>query len=82
MGSDYYQDQCKETVDDNLPPFGIDDGAYIDGAIVDKNCRVGKNVRIELNGHTEQDFDHTDVLIRDGIIVVPKGTVLPDGWKL
>lgn len=83
MGADYYQDECKETLEnDDRPAIGIGDGAYIDGAIVDKNCRVGKNARIEPSGHTEQDFDHTDVLIRDGIIVVPKGTVLADGWKL
>ncbi|QEG18903.1 glucose-1-phosphate adenylyltransferase [Gimesia maris] len=83
MGADYYQDECKETLEnDDRPAIGIGDGAFIDGAIVDKNCRVGKNARIEPNGHSEQDFDHTEVLIRDGIIVVPRGTVLADGWKL
>ena len=82
MGADYYQDQCKELDQDDRPPIGIGDGAYIDGAIVDKNCRVGKGARIELNGHTETDFDQSDVMIRDGIIVVPKGTVLEEGWKL
>jgi hypothetical protein len=37
------------------------------------SLRLNINVRIELNGHTEQDFDHSDVLIRDGISSYPKG---------
>lgn len=70
-----------------LEPFEFESGFpkclfCFDGAIIDLNCRVGKNARIEPNGHSEQDFDQTDVLIRNGIIVVPKGTVLADGWKL
>ena len=64
------------------PPLGIGDGSHIEGAIIDKNCRIGRNVRI-IN---EQGLENTEEtpfgMIRDGIVVTAKGTSLPDGWRL
>ena len=50
-------------------------------AIIDKNCRIGKGVRIDSESLTSPDFDHEKYIARDSIIVAPKDTVFPDGWK-
>ena len=82
MGNDYYErpDQLAENRTQGRPNVGIGAGTVIDGAIIDKNCRIGQNVRIDTD--TSQDADHGDVVIRDGVIVVPKGKTLADGWSL
>ena len=51
----------------------------MEGAILDKNVRIGKNCRIVLRDGIEGDCDIKGVYVRDGIIVVPKDAVLPDG---
>ncbi len=84
MGADFY-----ETLDalavhraNGNPPLGIGEGSHIEGAIIDKNCRIGRNVRVV----NEQGLDNTEEtpfgMIRDGIVVTAKGTALPDGWKM
>ena len=52
----------------------------ITGAIIDKNCHIGRNVRIESQNRPDADFDNLS--IRDGIIVAHKGASFPDGWTL
>jgi len=84
MGADYYE--ANERVADNddagLPRVGVGPGAVIDGAIIDKNCRIGAGARI-VNDSGRQDFDgDAGCVVRDGVIVVPKNAVLPPGWKL
>jgi glucose-1-phosphate adenylyltransferase len=82
LGSDFY-----ETADDmavhaarGLPAMGIGDGTVIEGAIVDKNVRIGRNTRI-VNEHGWQSIADSDrFTVRDGIAVVPKDAVVPDGW--
>ncbi len=61
-----------------MPPIGIGAETIVQGAIIDKNARVGAGVRI-LNeaGETEKDGD--GYYIREGIVVVPKNGVIPDG---
>jgi glucose-1-phosphate adenylyltransferase len=60
------------------PPLGIGDNTFIENAIIDKNARIGKNVRI----HNASGFRHHDggsFFVRDGIVIVPKSGVIPDG---
>ncbi len=84
MGADFYQtaDDLAASRASGHPPLGIGEGTVIDGAIVDKNCCIGRNVRIT----NERGFDTTpetpEAMVRDGIVVVPKDAILPDGWKL
>jgi len=84
MGADFYEapGEIASHQSNGEPPLGVGEGSYIEGAIVDKNCRIGRNVRIV----NEQGIDHTDEtpfgMIRDGIVVLAKETSLPDGWKL
>ena len=64
----------------NRPPLGIGDRTVIDGAIIDKNCRIGSDVTIKPTG--EDEAEHGPVVIRDGIIVVPREASVPDGWSM
>jgi glucose-1-phosphate adenylyltransferase len=84
MGNDFYD--LPEAMNNNriqgLPPLGIGEGSVIEGAIIDKNCRIGRNVRIS-NEKGVLDSPETQYgMFRDGIAVVPKGTTLPDDWTL
>jgi glucose-1-phosphate adenylyltransferase len=84
MGADDYQPPCEIVADTaaGRPLIGIGDGTLIDGAIVDKNCRIGKNVRI-INEHKLLESPETpQAVISDGIVVIPKGAVVPNGWSL
>ncbi len=79
MGSDMFD---REASDGTRPALGIGEGSVIENAIVDKNCRIGRNVRIVHRPGLDANCDVNGVYIRDGIIVVPKESVLPDGWTL
>jgi len=62
----------------DAPPVGIGEGSIIENAIIDKNARIGRDVRItNLNGVREAEGDGW--AIRDGIVVVPKNSIIPDG---
>jgi glucose-1-phosphate adenylyltransferase len=85
MGADYYEGSI-ELQDDQAtgrPPVGIGAGSLIDGAIIDKNCHIGRNVRILNEAGIENSPGEDDVcMIRDGLPVVLKNASLPDGWRL
>jgi glucose-1-phosphate adenylyltransferase len=83
MGNDYF-----ETIPDmNLarqngqPILGIGDRCYIKNAIVDKNVRIGDDVRINGGTHLE-NCDHALYTVKDGIVVVKKGAVIPNGFVI
>ncbi|MCU0728162.1 MAG: sugar phosphate nucleotidyltransferase [Planctomycetes bacterium] len=59
------------------PPVGIGEGSLIEDAIVDKNARVGRDVRIPARPG-RPDSDGPAWVVRDGIVVIPKNAVLPD----
>jgi glucose-1-phosphate adenylyltransferase len=84
MGSDWYQTEAEAAADcaAEHPVVGIGDDTVIEGAIVDKNCRIGSGVRVA-NDTGEWDSSETpEAMIRDGVIVVTRGALLPDGWEL
>lgn len=83
MGNDYY-----ETLDDianagkaGIPLLGIGLRCYIRNAIIDKNCRIGDDVRINGGSHLE-NTDHTLYTVKDGIVVLKKGAVIPNGFVI
>jgi glucose-1-phosphate adenylyltransferase len=84
MGNDFYD--LPATVATNqtngLPPLGIGEGSVIEGAIIDKNCRIGRNVHIANEKGVLDSPENQYGMIRDGIVVVPKGASLPDNWTL
>jgi glucose-1-phosphate adenylyltransferase len=80
LGADYYEtaEESDRARAQGLPPVGIGAETSIECAIVDKNARIGQGVRIaNADGVKEKDGDGW--YIRDGIVVVPKGAVIPDG---
>jgi glucose-1-phosphate adenylyltransferase len=80
LGADYYEtpDEAARSMGQGLPPMGIGDESVVEGAIVDKNARIGRGVRI-LNEGKVQEADGDGYFIREGIVVVPKNGVVRDG---
>ncbi len=77
MGADFYEREGPASGDDG-PSLGIGHGCRINGAIIDKNARIGENVRIEPFPRGV-DLDHENWTVRDGVVVVPKDGVLLPG---
>jgi len=79
MGADYYEtDKHREqNRRDGVPDIGIGEGSVIEGALIDKNARIGRNVHIR---HIPDREDETNEnwTASDGIVVLPKGAVIPD----
>jgi glucose-1-phosphate adenylyltransferase len=63
------------------PPVGIGEGSLIQNAIVDINARIGREVRIH-NKDRVQEAQGDGWVIRDGIVVVLKDAVIPDGTTI
>jgi glucose-1-phosphate adenylyltransferase len=61
-----------------LPDIGVGDNAVIERSILDKDCRIGANVQI-VNRRNLQQAEGDNFVIRDGIVVIPNGAVVPDG---
>jgi len=80
MGADYYQtlDELEMERRRGLPWIGIGEDAIIRGAIIDKNVRIGANVRILNEAHRDH-YDGENYYIREGIVVVPKNVTITDG---
>lgn len=82
MGADYYQsiEDMREDLDARRPRIGIGENAVIRRAIIDKNARIGANVRL-LNEANREEADGPDgsYFIRERIILVPKNGVIKDG---
>jgi len=77
MGADFYEELAERT-DRNVPPIGIGRNSVVDRAIIDKNARIGENVVITPDGKAP-NVDSENYYIRDGVVVIPKNAVLPDG---
>lgn len=83
MGTDFYEtlEEMNLSVDSGLPRLGIGERCYIKNAIIDKNCRIGSDVRINGGKHLANS-DHALYTIKEGIVVVKKGAVIPDGFVI
>ncbi|MBV9489549.1 MAG: glucose-1-phosphate adenylyltransferase [Verrucomicrobia bacterium] len=77
MGADYYQDEAPQGPPGS-PPLGIGRNARIEGAIIDKNVRIGDGVVITPEGKPA-NVEAGNYYLRDGVVVVPKGAVIPAG---
>ncbi|HQJ15042.1 MAG TPA: glucose-1-phosphate adenylyltransferase [Candidatus Omnitrophota bacterium] len=72
MGNDYYDNSRQ------APTLGIGKNCHIRKAIIDKNVRMGDNVRI-INRDRLVDFENEFCVIRNGIVIIPKAAVIPSG---
>lgn len=83
MGSDYYEtlEDIKNDVEKGIPKIGIGERCQFKNVIMDKDCRVGDDVHI--NGGTHlPDSDHFLYTVKDGIVVLKKGAIVPDGFVI
>jgi glucose-1-phosphate adenylyltransferase len=83
MGSDHYQTlaEINEQTNAGQPLIGIGDRCYINNAIVDKNCRIGNDVSINGGLHLAEG-DYGFYVVKEGIVVVKKGCMIPNGTKI
>ena len=81
MGADFYETETQkaENNEARIPNVGIGRGAIVKGAIIDKNVRIGEGCRIGVDDIRRTDGNYGDHYIIDGIIVIPKNTVLYPG---
>ena len=80
MGSDYYQ-ALEEILDDRVISMGIGKRWFIKNAILDKNCFIGDDVRINGGKHLAND-ENESYAIKEGIVVIKKGAIIPNGFTL
>ena len=79
MGADYYETEADRTENKRRgrPAIGIGDGTVIEGAIIDKNARIGRDVRIRhLPDRPDSETDNWAA--RDGLVVIPKNAAIAD----
>jgi glucose-1-phosphate adenylyltransferase len=83
MGADYYQTKPEVAADreKGRPAIGVGRACRIKRAIIDKNARIGDNVSLSPEGKPDGDYAHS-IVIRDGILCVCKGAVIPSGFSL
>ena len=83
MGNDYYQniEEIRTNSLNGIINIGIGERCFISNTIVDKNCRIGNDVQLNGGKHLE-DTNTNLYTIKDGIIVVKKGVILPDGFTV
>ncbi len=84
MGSDYYEteEQLQSNVAKGRPNLGIGRNCRIKHAIIDKNTRIGDGCQISPEGKADGTYAGGAIVIRDGVLVVPKGVTLPSGTVL
>ena len=80
MVADYFETpaQRKDNRRRKRPDIGIGEGTVIEDAIVDKNVRIGQKVVIRASGKSGE-VDGANFFVRDGVVIIPKGTTIPDG---
>ncbi len=82
MGNDYFPTRRDiESQSPDKPLMGIGQRCYISNAIVDKNVRIGDDVRIVGGSHLE-DGKYDKHYVVDGIVIIQKGTVIPNGYSI
>jgi glucose-1-phosphate adenylyltransferase len=83
MGADYYEDEDEKSENRRLgrPHVGIGQGTRVERAIIDKNARIGQEVVIRSH-EGESDQEEECCVIREGIVVIPKNAIIPDGTTI
>jgi len=84
MGADSFEtvEDLEENGSLNRPDYGVGKNCTIKNAILDKNVRIGDNVILDPTGLPDNFGPEVDVAIRDGVMVVCKDAIVPDGFVL
>ena len=80
IGADRFETDAERAANrqKGIPDLVVGDGAVIERAILDKDCRIGRDVRI-VNKRGILEDEGENYVIREGIVTIPRGTVVPDG---
>jgi glucose-1-phosphate adenylyltransferase len=80
MGADTYEteEELRANEAKGIPHMGVGKNCRIKGAIIDKNARIGDGVTLTAEGKADGAYPH-GVIVRDGVLLVPKGGVIPPG---
>jgi glucose-1-phosphate adenylyltransferase len=80
IGADRYETDEERAANQakGVPGLSVGDNTVIERAILDKDCRVGRGVRIR-NEKNVQEAETANYVIREGVVVIPRGAVVPDG---
>jgi len=83
MGNDYFEtlEEIEHDHERGIPLLGIGNRCYIKNAIIDKDCRIGDDVRI-IGGDHLPDGDSALYTVKEGVVVVKKGAILPNGFTI
>jgi len=83
MGADYFEtlQEIESSKVKGHPNIGVGERCYIKNCIIDKNCRIGNDVKIIGGSHLEA-ADHALYTVKDGIVVLKKNAVIPNGFQL
>ncbi len=83
LGCDYYEslDSIQRHESTGQPRIGVGHSTRIENAIIDKNARIGNNCVISPAGKTD-NVDHELYYIRDGIVIIPKNSIVPHGARI
>jgi glucose-1-phosphate adenylyltransferase len=82
MGSDFFEtvEELQTNISRAIPHIGIGENTIIRRSIIDKNARIGKNVQLVNSRNIEkEDGKDGNYFIREGIILIPKNAIIPDG---
>jgi glucose-1-phosphate adenylyltransferase len=81
MGADFYETPERKAENRRLdrPDVGIGRGCTLEGVIIDKNARIGAGVTIRPHPPEEDMVETDNYVIRDGLVVIPKNSAIPDG---
>ncbi len=86
MGADFYEtpEQKKANKEKGIPNVGIGENCSIEFAIIDKNARIGNNVVItrKATDVNEGEELHSQYVIRDGIVIIPKNAIIHSGTRI
>ena len=83
MGADYYESPEERSENERMgrPNIGVGRNCFIEGAIIDKNARIGAGVIVREKPE-RPDEEHDSWVAREGIVIIPKNAVVPDGMVI
>jgi glucose-1-phosphate adenylyltransferase len=83
MGADYFEtiEEMENAKTNGIPNIGVGERCYIKNCIIDKNCRIGNDVKINGGAHLEA-ADHALYTVKDGVVVLKKNAIIPNGFQI
>jgi len=83
MGNDAFEtlEDIAKAIAENKPLKGVGDNCFLQNVIMDKDCRIGNDVKI-IGGDHLPNSDTNLLTVKDGIVVIKKDAVIPNGFSI